>query len=192
MNLTHVHLVLNHLPVLGSVFGLGLLLFGLWRASDEIKKTALGVFVLVALSAVPVYLTGEPAEDAVDRIASVSKPAIERHEEAASVALGVVMGLGFAALVALAVWRGGRRLPGWASVLFVSAALVAIAAMAWTAYLGGPIRHSEIRAADKEGPDSLPLIFMGGGFYLQGRYATAAERPILFTEAPRSAEQVAS
>jgi len=147
MNLTHLHLILNHVPVLGSVFGLGLLLFGLWRASADIKKAALGVFVLVALAAVPVYLTGEPAEDGVKRLVGVSKSAMEHHEEAASVALGVVAGLGFAALVALVVWRGDRRLPAWASVLLLAAALVAIAAMTWTAYLGGPIRHSEIRAA---------------------------------------------
>jgi uncharacterized membrane protein YeiB len=147
MNATHLHLLLNHIPVLGSVFGLGLLLFGLWRASEEIKKTALGVFVLVALAAVPVYLTGEPAEDGVKRMAGVSKPAIESHEGAASVALTVVAVLGLVALVALVVWRGDRRLPLWLSILLIVAALAAVGAMAWTAYLGGPIRHSEIRAA---------------------------------------------
>ena len=146
MNPTHVHLLMNHLPVLGSVFGLGLLLFGLWRASEEIKKTALGVFVLVALAAVPVYLTGEPAEDGVKHMAGVSKPAIEHHEDAASVALTIVAVLGFVALVALVIWRGDRRLPLWLSILLIVAAVTAVGAMAWTAYLGGPIRHSEIRA----------------------------------------------
>ena len=49
MNPAHLHLMLNHIPVLGTAFGLGLLAFALWRRSDELKKTALGVFVLVAL-----------------------------------------------------------------------------------------------------------------------------------------------
>jgi len=156
MSLTHLHLILNHVPVLGSVFGLGLLLFGLWRTSADIKKAALGVFVLVAFAAVPVYLTGEPAEDGVKRLVGVSKPAMEHHEEAASVALGVVTGLGFAALVALVVWRGDRPLPAWVSVILVVAALVAVGAMAWTAYLGGPIRHSETRAASTFNRNGFP------------------------------------
>ena len=37
MNATHLQLMLNHLPVLGSAFGLVLLIFGLWRKSDELK-----------------------------------------------------------------------------------------------------------------------------------------------------------
>jgi hypothetical protein len=38
MSATHFHLILNHIPVLGTAFGLGLLIFGLLRTSDEIKK----------------------------------------------------------------------------------------------------------------------------------------------------------
>jgi hypothetical protein len=148
MNLTHLHLLLNHLPVLGSVFGLGLLLFGLWRRSADIWKASLGVFVLAALAAVPVYLTGEPAEDGVERLAGVSKAAIENHEEAATVALTIVAVIGLAALVSLIVWRGNRPTPAWARTGLAVAAMVAAAAMARTACLGGPIRHSEIRAAN--------------------------------------------
>lgn len=44
---------------------------------------------------------------------------------------------------------------------------------------------------DKEGPDSLPLIFLNGGLYLQGRYPTAAERPVLFAAALQQTGQVA-
>jgi len=79
MNATHLHLMLNHLPVLGTAFGLGLLLFGLWRRSNELKKTALGVFVIIALAGVPVYLTGEPAEDGVESLPGVSKPIMEQQ-----------------------------------------------------------------------------------------------------------------
>ena len=73
MNAIHVHLMLTHVPVLGTVFGLGLLLVALWRRSDEVKKVALGVFVLAALFAVPVYLTGEPAEDGVNPTSGSSR-----------------------------------------------------------------------------------------------------------------------
>lgn len=148
MNATHLHLILNHIPVLGTAFGLGLLLFGLWRKSDELKKAALGVFVIVALAAVPVYLTGEPAEDGVKSLLDVSKPHMEQHEEAAGVAFTGVLALGVAALTGLIRFRRGRVLPGWFGVVSLVASLIVSGLMVWTANLGGQIRHSEIRAGN--------------------------------------------
>lgn len=77
MNAPHLHLLLNHVPVLGSAFGLGLLAFALWRKSDELKKTAFGVFVIAALLAVPGYLSGEPAEEGVESLPGVFKAIIK-------------------------------------------------------------------------------------------------------------------
>ncbi len=148
MNATHLHLMLNHLPVLGTAFGLGLLLFSLWRKSTELKKAALGVFVIVALAAVPVYLTGEPAEDGVESLPGVSKSIMEQHEEAAGAAFTGVVVLGVAALGGMILFRGGRALPVWFSVSSLVAALIVSGLMAWVANLGGQIRHSEIRAGN--------------------------------------------
>jgi asparagine N-glycosylation enzyme membrane subunit Stt3 len=60
MNWAHIHLSLNHLPVVGTFFGVLLLLLALLRKSEELKRVSLGVFVLTALLALPVYFTGEP------------------------------------------------------------------------------------------------------------------------------------
>jgi len=46
MNWAHVHLLLNHLPVVGTFFGVLLLLLALLRKSEELKRVSLGVFVL--------------------------------------------------------------------------------------------------------------------------------------------------
>jgi len=146
MNATHLHLMLNHLPVLGTAFGLGLLVFGLWRRSNELKKVALGVFVLAALATVPVYLTGEPAEDGVKSLPGVSHAFMEEHEDAAGAAFTGVAVLGVAAFVGLIVYRRGRALPVWFSVSSVVAALLVSGLMGWAATLGGQIRHSEIRS----------------------------------------------
>jgi hypothetical protein len=145
MNATHFHLLLNHLPVLGIAFGLGLLVFGLWQRSTELKKTALGIFVLVALATVPVYLTGEPAEDGVEKLPGVSKPFMEQHEEAASVGFIAAGVLGIASLAGLIWFRHGRALPIWYGRSTVGGALVVGILMAWVANLGGQIRHTEIR-----------------------------------------------
>ncbi len=146
MNATHLHLLLNHAPVLGTVFGLALLAFALWRKSEELKKTALGVFVIFALLAVPVYLTGEPAEHVAKQLPGASKPAIEQHEDAAGVAFTGVVVVGGAALTGLLLFRRGKIVPAWFCSGMLAASLIVSGLMAWTANLGGQIRHPEIRS----------------------------------------------
>lgn len=147
MNATHLHLLLNHIPVLGAAFGLGLSVFALWQKSDELKKAALGVFLIIALLAVPVYLTGEPAEGAVKSLPGVSQPIIEEHERAATVAFTGVLVLGVAAMAGLFFFRRGRRMPAWFGSLILTASLIVSGLMVWTATVGGQIRHTEIRSS---------------------------------------------
>ncbi len=146
MNATHVHLMMTHIPVLGSAFGVGLLGWALWRKSAELKKVAMGVFVLASLLAVPVYLTGEPAEHQVKSLPGITKTVIEEHEEAAGAAFTGIVVLGLASLAGLILLRGGKPVPGWFGIPLISAALVVSGLMAWTANLGGQVRHTEIRA----------------------------------------------
>ncbi len=145
MNLTHLHLMLTHVPVLGAAFGLALFAFALWRKSEELKKAALGTFLVAALLAVPVYLTGEPAEDAAKSFPGVTKMTIEEHEEAASVAFTSIVVLGVAALAGLLLFRRGK-VPSWFSATILAAAFIVSGLLMWTANLGGKVRHTEIRA----------------------------------------------
>lgn len=147
MNATHLHLLLNHVPVLGTVIGLGLFAFASWRRSEDIKRAALGLFVMAALVAIPTYLTGEPAEDSVESLPGVSHPLVERHEDAAAVALTGVLVLGVLALVGLIWFRRQRPVPAWFGICTLLAALIVSGLMGWTANLGGQVRHTEIRAA---------------------------------------------
>jgi len=145
MNPTHWHLLLNHAPVLGTIFGLGLLLLGFAQKNDAVKQAALGVFVVVALLTVPVYLTGEPAEAGVKGLPGVSEQLIEQHEQAATVAFVGVLALGVTALLGLILFRRAKSVPAWLSYAVLAAALIVSGLMAWTANVGGQIRHSEIR-----------------------------------------------
>jgi uncharacterized membrane protein len=146
MSPAHLHLMLNHVPVLGVIFGLGLLIQGLRRRSEELKRAALGVFVIVGLLAIPVYLSGESAADAVKSLPGVTGPIVERHDNAAAAAFTGMLALGGMALAGLLRFRGARVAPGWFIPSILAVSLLVSALMGWTAYLGGQIRHTEIRA----------------------------------------------
>jgi hypothetical protein len=146
MNWAYIHLMLNHLPVIGSIFGVLLLLLALLRKSEELKRVSFGVFVFTALLALPVYFTGEPAAEVVEHLPGVEESLIEEHEDAALFALLMAEATGVVALAGLILFRRAERLPG----RLVGAALVLSLAtsgvMGWTANRGGRIRHTEIGA----------------------------------------------
>lgn len=152
MNLAHVHLLLNHVPVLGTVFGLALLVYALWKRDDRLQRVAFGTFVVVALLALPAYFTGEPAEEAVAGAPGVTEQVVDVHEEAALVSLIGVELLGVIALGGLLVARGGRPLAAGVTRVALLVALATAGLSARTANLGGQIRHPEIRAGAQPAP----------------------------------------
>lgn len=145
MDAAHFHLMLNHVPIVGTVFGTLLLGAALLRKSQELLKASLVMFVVCAAVAVPVYLTGEPAEHLVEHLPGVTEPVIEAHEEAAESAFVAILVLGIAALAALVVFRGPKDIPRWCGFASLAVALAACGLMLRTANLGGKIRHTEIR-----------------------------------------------
>ena len=145
MNWAHLHLLSNHLPVVGTVFGVGLLGWAVLRRNDTVQRVALGTFVVVALLALPAYFTGEPAEGVVEHAAGVGQASIGAHETAALAALIGVELVGFGALIALFRAGGGRSLSVLATRAVLVMAIVTAGLLAWTANLGGRIRHAEIR-----------------------------------------------
>ena len=80
------------------------------------------------------------------RPAGGSKAVAEQHEETALIAFIGMSVLAFVAIVGLVAFRRGRVMPAWYASVVVAAAVAISGLMAWTANLGGQIRHSEIRA----------------------------------------------
>ena len=146
MNPAHAHLVLNHIPVIGLPLAAFLLLYGILRKSEEIEKMGYIAFVLLALITVPSYLTGEPAERVIKNLSGVSETYTEQHEDAATLALIGTGILGVLALIGLFVFRAPKTLSGFSLVIVLSIALITAILMAWTANLGGQIRHTELRS----------------------------------------------
>ena len=147
MSAAHVHLALNHIPLLGILFGALLLAYGLWRDSSDVQKASLGLLAVAGLTTIAVYLTGEPAEDIVEGLASVSHDAIEAHEALGTYALVAGLLTGLTSIAALVLGAARERLVRGTVVLALGLALASTALIGYTANLGGRISHPELRAA---------------------------------------------
>lgn len=147
MNAAHIHLVINHIPVIGTIIAFLLMLLALITSNNTLKKTAGFLFVIFAIATIPVYLTGEPAEEVVEGIAGVSEGIIENHERWAGFALAGMGLLGAASLGTFAWLKKDRVMPAWYAGALLAIALIPIGLIGYTASLGGEIRHTEIRSS---------------------------------------------
>ena len=145
----HLHLVLNHVPVILVPTAIVMLLYAMASKSADLTKGALALLVVSTLFGAGAFLTGEPAEDALKQIPEVSTEAIKPHENLASFAASATTLAGVLALVVLLTWQPGGATP-WTMIATLVVAFVAAVLLAWTAYLGGRINHPELRA----GPDA--------------------------------------
>ena len=145
MNQAHLHLLLNHIPVLGTIFGVFILVLGYLLKHAAIKQTALYVFIVSALFAVPAYLTGEGAEEVLEGFSGVSESFIEPHEDLASVYIWIVGSLGVLSLLGLVFDLRKSILTSYVYMIILGVSLVSIGISAKLGSTGGEIRHTEIR-----------------------------------------------
>ena len=150
MNLAHLHLLLNHFPTVGFSIGLGVFLVGLVGKSEDLRRTSLGVLVMMALLTIPVYVTGSAAQTMIAGQPGVSKELTAAHQDAALLAFVFMQFTGLAAWIAL--WRVSRtsNLARWSLPAVLLLSIVTMVLMARAANMGGEIRHPEI--ASTAGP----------------------------------------
>lgn len=146
MNAAHVHLVLNHAPLFGLIAGIMLLSWGLLRRSYEMRLASYAAFILSALAAIAVYLSGGSAESLIEDLPGVTERAIERHEDIAKIAMVAIGATGLLAAVAFFVERTGLALRRSVPAALLVVAFVAVGVVGYAANLGGQIRHPEITA----------------------------------------------
>jgi len=144
MSQVHLHLLITHLPVFGSILGAIVLGYGLWTKSLQTKNAAYLLFIISAIGALIAYLTGEGAEDAVEKIQGVSKNMIDQHEDTAVFALVSLIILGAMSVIAIVIKRYKPSLVNAMSFIILILSLISFGLIARTGYLGGKIRHTEI------------------------------------------------
>lgn len=145
MDATHLHLVLAHFPIIGTIIGTAILAYGQIFKNIEIQKVALATFIVMALLTIPVFLTGEESEETVEQLAGIPEQLIENHEELAKKAIwlmGILAGLSLVAYYAIVKKFSFAKILLWITLIV---SLVTFGLFAQVGNLGGQIRHSEIR-----------------------------------------------
>ncbi len=162
----HLHLALNHIPIIGLAVACLPVLIGILFHSRGALASGLLAVLLCAGTTPAIMETGEGAREAfVD--GSVQPPmddagnaAFHQHSGRARIAAPFVYAAGLLALVALIALIRFPRQAAWIGWGVLAGCAISIGLCVWTAEAGGRIRHLEFRpesSAPAPSPDQAPV-----------------------------------
>ncbi|HIP31779.1 MAG TPA: hypothetical protein EYG86_03365 [Crocinitomicaceae bacterium] len=145
MNGAHIHLAVNHLPIVGVIIGALVLMAGMILRKQQVSLTALGIFIFSAITAMIANFTGEEAEEVVEEIAGVTHKMIHVHEEYAETFLVITIILGVISIATIYLAKKKHKLVKIGCIAALILSLAAIFTGKLTGTSGGEIMHTEIR-----------------------------------------------
>ena len=145
MNQAHLHLIVNHLPIVGSLFAAVLLAAGVFRQHLDLTKAGLVAVLAAGLLCLPAQLTGEGAAAIAQKLPRTSRALIHNHEEAAELGFWVLETAAALALFGLLLLKNNSPKARLLSMLTLAAAVLSFGLLARAGNLGGQIGHPEIR-----------------------------------------------
>lgn len=151
MDQAHLHLLFNHMPILGTLFGMIVLLVGLIKKSRTVQRTGLWTLFATALATLPAFFTGEGAEHATEHLIGSSHAMMHEHEELAEKALIFALVLGAVSLV-LAVLIARNKHKNYTKFVWMTLGLSAVTffLMVLVGNHGGKARRPELRGENME------------------------------------------
>ena len=149
MNAPHIHLMLNHLPVIGLALGLIVLIAGLLRKNSTVLVVALSIIALSGMSSYPTMYSGGASEHYLEEHENeynVDHELIHDHEEAAELAFWPTLATGVFSLVCLfGIFKGFSWTNKLALVILVLG-IISVGLLYQTSNSGGKIRHPELNS----------------------------------------------
>jgi hypothetical protein len=149
----YIHVVLNHLPIYGTILGAFALAISLLLRSRAAQITALLLTLIAGASSYPVFVTGQRA---YKTIRSVSDDAgadwLDEHMDRAEKTIGAFY---FLAVLAIAGLLAPIKWPKTAFPLAALTLAVAILCSGIAIYIaqpGGRVRHPEFRPSENPRP----------------------------------------
>ncbi|WP_201980854.1 hypothetical protein [Hymenobacter rubidus] len=150
MNQAHIHLIVNHAPILGSLFALVLLGIGLLQKNDVLTRAGLGAVLVAGLLGLPAQLTGEGAAKIAQDLPRVGRALIADHSTAAEQGLWALEGAAVLALLALMLLKHASPRARLLAILALGTALLSFGL--WPAPATSEARFGTPRF----GPDLAP------------------------------------
>ena len=151
----YIHVVLNHLPIYGTILGALALAISLILRSRAAQVTALIITLIAGASAYPVFVTGQRAYKAIRGMADdAGADVLDEHMDRAEKTIGVFY---FLAALAIAGLLVPIKWPKSAVPLTALTLIVAIFCSGIAVYIaqpGGRVRHPEFRPNETPTPAS--------------------------------------
>jgi uncharacterized membrane protein len=144
MNTAHLHLMFNHLPIVGLCFAILLNLYAVYRKSQELKELSCWFYVLIGLLSVLSIVTGDGAGEIIQTYPGISSDAVEYHESWGYGFFYGLCGLGVLSIASLWFSRRNQDLLKKLNIATLVLALLLTILAFQAGTTGGKIRHPEI------------------------------------------------
>ncbi len=144
LNFAHLHLLLNHFPIIGTMVALALFLVSFVGKNQDLRRASYIIFAGIALLTIPTFLSGFGAQLGIQGKPGVSDELVSRHEGSAMLSLWFMFATGAFSLVALWQSHHRERAANWTVAMVLFFSLFTVGLMARTGNTGGDIRHPEV------------------------------------------------
>jgi len=155
MNGAHLHLLVNHFPIIGLIFGTGILISGIVLKNNTIKNVSYFVFIVAAIFAAISIGTGEEAEETLENFPDITYKGIAIHEEYAEKFALILYVLGGISILGLYTHFKKHSKAKLISLLALVISIIGIVISKYVGTSGGEIRHTEIRSNTSSNPNII-------------------------------------
>jgi uncharacterized membrane protein len=145
MNNAHLHMVVNHFPIIGTILAIGILIAGLLTKNNGVKITSYFVFIISAIFGLMSMATGDGAEELVKDMPNIGWKIIHEHEEIAEKLALLLDVIGVLSVVALYFNFKKNPKEKIVSLIILGIAIASLVVIQKVGTSGGEIRHTEIR-----------------------------------------------
>ena len=145
MNDAHLHMVVNHFPIIGTILAIGILIAGLILKNTTLKNTSYFLFIIAAVFGALSMGTGEAAEKLVKDMPTIGWEIIHEHEEIAEKLALLLYVLGLLSVVALYLNYKKNTKEKLVSFFILGIGIASLFVVQKVGTSGGEIRHTEIR-----------------------------------------------
>jgi dolichol kinase len=151
----YIHVLLNHLPIYGTILGALALAISLVLRSRAAQITALTITLIAGASAYPVFVTGQRAYKTIRGVSDdAGAEWLDEHMDRAEKIIGVFYFLALLAVAGLLIpikWpKAGLPL----AAVTLAVAVVCSGIAVYIAQPGGRVRHPEFRTSDTPAPST--------------------------------------